>query len=402
MKKTIFSLLVLTFFYLSSYSQDVELSLVTPEPGQSFFPGTDVTIEFEILNFVVGDNSMGADDGYILFTLNSETPQELFTTNPIILSGLSLGMHIVKLQLVDNNGSTLDPDVFSEFLFFVEQPATVSISDIQIPDNINTSDASPLYHDMIEVSGIVTGVHEVQRNNRTVQNYFIQDGAGEWNGVYVYNDSYNPEVGDEVTLIATVKEYYSCTQLKDVVSFNVNSQNNVLPNPATINTTQANTENYEGVLIKIENAVCTDVNAGNGMWEITNTGEESYLVSSDYFSFTPTLNATYTITGLGQYSYGNFKLLPRDENDIMETVSVENNNYAGITLYPNPVISTLLISGIGVENVKIFNFVGKEVFNSSISGSSIQINTQEFASGTYFSEISTKSGRTVVRKFIID
>ena len=87
--------------------------------------------------------------------------------------------------------------------------------------------------------------------------YFIQDGGGARNGVYVYDNIQTEiEVGDNVTLTGTVAEYYDLTEIKDVTSLTINSSGNTVV-ATTITATEAQSEDYEGVLVTVNNLECT-------------------------------------------------------------------------------------------------------------------------------------------------
>ena len=81
-------------------------------------------------------------------------------------------------------------------------------------------DLSPYEGQTVKTYGIVTGVFS--------GSYFIQDGEGEWNGVYVYSSD-NVSVGDELELTAEVDEYYDLTELKNISSLTILSSGNPLP-----------------------------------------------------------------------------------------------------------------------------------------------------------------------------
>lgn len=71
-----------------------------------------------------------------------------------------------------------------------------------------------------------------------------------------------------------------------------------------------------------------------------------------------------------------------------------------ITLYPNPVENKLTIkhSGVSVENVSLYNVLGRLVFNAKNSDT---IDVSTFHSGVYFVKIKTKN-KEVIRKIVID
>ena len=63
--------------------------------------------------------------------------------------------------------------------------------------------SSPLLEQVVTVEGVVTAA--------TDYSYFLQDGSGPWNGVYIYDNTNLPAVGDHVILTGEVLEYYDLT-----------------------------------------------------------------------------------------------------------------------------------------------------------------------------------------------
>ena len=170
-----------------------------------------------------------------------------------------------------------------------------------------TGDASPFDGQAVTTTGIVTAV--------APQGYFIQDGTALRSGVYVYEQTNSPAVGDEVTLTGTVAEFFDLTEIVDVTSFTVNSSNNTLPNPTLLSTGDASNEDYEGMLVKIENATCTNTDIGFGEWQV-NDGSGALAIDDLMYLFSPDLDIDYGVTGILTYSFGAYKILPRSMDDV--------------------------------------------------------------------------------------
>lgn len=169
---------------------------------------------------------------------------------------------------------------------------------------------SPMNNQTVTIRGIVTA-------SKAGQGYFVQDGDSAWTGIFVYDLNRNPlpEMGDEVRLSGKVTEYYDLTEIKDVTSFEVLSKGNKIPDPIVLKTGQLG-EAYEGVLVKVENAACTQVSLGFGEWEV-NDGSGRAFVNDLYFAFNPTLGVNYDITGPLDFSFSAYKIEPRSANDIV-------------------------------------------------------------------------------------
>lgn len=136
-----------------------------------------------------------------------------------------------------------------------------------------------------------------------------------WSGLYVYNNVYQVEIGDLVEVTGVVEEYFEMTELINIVNLTIMSSNNPLPDPEVLNTGVAGAEGWESVLVRVEFAVCTQPNAGFGEYFV-NDGSGDLKCDDLLYVFVPTLGTTYNMTGPMYYSFSEFKLVPRDANDI--------------------------------------------------------------------------------------
>ncbi|MBN2364928.1 MAG: DUF4623 domain-containing protein [Calditrichaeota bacterium] len=211
---------------------------------------------------------------------------------------------ITLFQLITNNGIAA---------WNVEVPGvvipTVTIAEIQLTSD-SLAGPSPLEGDTVRTSGLVTGVGS--------QGFFLQDAPGGWNGVYVYTGSV-PTVqrGDDITIIAEVDEYYDLTELKNIVSLNINSSGNILPAAEAITTGEYPQEKYEGVLVSVSNAICTNPDLGYGEWEIDD-GTGAIRIDDLMYAFVPDSGNAYDVTGCGYFSFDDYKLAPRDSLDVID------------------------------------------------------------------------------------
>ena len=460
------------------------LTITAPSNGSTVY-NTTVSVDFNVTNFVVA-NTTG--DGYVVYDLDG-TPTNLYTTTSFDITDLTSGSHTITMSLVDNEGTALDPAVTYTVTFTVELLETVSIYNIQNTDVAGDDGTYPsLYLDQtVTTSGIVTAV---QGNS-----YYIQDGNGAWNGIYVYDNTNTPTIGDDLTIVTEVDEYYGLTELKNVSEYTVNSQGNTLPVATTLSTLAANDEQYEGVLIKVLAATCTNTDADHGRWVIDDNSGELF-VGTDMLVYTPTATYTYDVTGLGFYSYDAYKIIPRDLNDIVveanteptltitspanaSTITVSNvdvtfevlnftfgedgevkytitngttattqtspisftdledGDYtvdlelvdisgaplatpvtasvsftidlgdnvneltSNITIYPNPVVSTLNIDTENINTISIYNTLGQLVTEINVNSNNTQINVNNWSKGVYFIKLSNNENtitKTIVKQ----
>jgi len=379
------------FSYLGSHgeapSTDPSLTITAPEDGSTLYT-TTVSVSFETEYFTVGDNSSGTDDGYVVYSLDEGTETDLYSTDDFELTDLSLGEHTLEMWLVDNNGLSLDPAVTYSVTFTIDETVDATIYDIQYTtaEGDDGTYPSPAEGKAVNTSGIVTAVDEGTA-------YFIQDGAGAWNGIYVYDMNAVTE-GDEVALTGEVVEYYGLTQLTNISAFEIVSNGNTLPEATTVSTADANTEDYESVLVKVENAECTDADTENnyGMWTVDD-GSGALLIDDDLFAFVPTAGTNYNVTGVGFYSYSDSKILPRSAEDIEEATSVGEITATAVKLYPNPANDILFISSDAkLSKVEVFNLLGQSVMSKTINSKQSELNISDLDAGMYLIKVYGENG----------
>ena len=184
-------------------------------------------------------------------------------------------------------------------------PVTVSIHEIQGETAASPYDGAPVI-----THGVVTAQYALY--------FVIQDGSGPWSGLWARGSAV-PSVGDSVTVFGTVTE-----------SDGINTGNTFLvgavvqsiasaaapPGATVVTTAAAPSEAYEGVLVRVENAVCTNANMGAGVWQ-ADDGSGACAVGEFAYDSDPTLGTTYDVTGPVGYSDSFFRIEPRDAGDVV-------------------------------------------------------------------------------------
>jgi len=191
---------------------------------------------------------------------------------------------------------------------------THSISEIQ-----GQQFTSPLVGSIVTTSGIVTA-NNVTSATSGVIGYFIQDGEGPWNGIYVYDQIQAPQIGDEIIIEGEVAEFYDVTELVGISYFETVSSGNDLPSPSIVTTGElASSEAYEGCLVQIVNAMCVNPDADYG--EAIFDDGSGEVKTNDYM-FWPEegwiQDEYYSITGCIHYTFEEYKIEPRYSDDIVQ------------------------------------------------------------------------------------
>jgi hypothetical protein len=187
--------------------------------------------------------------------------------------------------------------------------------------------SSPYDGQVVSTTGVVTGNYG--------DNYFLQNGYGEWNGLFCYDPGRNPEIGDSLVLTGTIDEYYGLTEIKNVTGYYRISTGHSLPAHAIINAGDTD-EPYESVVVKVLNATCTDANfqANYGMWKV-NDGTGTLLVhNSPIFWYDPVEGDAYNIAGPLNYDFDEWKVELRSIDDVQpgeDNISPTVESVAAIT-----------------------------------------------------------------------
>lgn len=258
---------------------------------------------------------------------------------------------------------------------------TVSIYDIQF--NNNTNGASNYEGSQVYTGGIVTAV-------RDDSSFYLTSGSGAWSGVYVYSNDYLLFEGDSVVLDAEVDEYYELTELKNVTNLQVISSGNIF-SPNYCNTAAADSEEFEGCYVEVSNAICNNDNAGFGEW-IVNDGSGDLIIDDLFYAFTPILNQSYTVSGVVTFSYGAFKLLPRNGSDVAGFISVNETTENVFYMYPNPLNqSNLNITLQNNSNVSLFNLSGQLIKTYQLKSGNNSVNLDFLNKGLYMIKCNSRT-----------
>lgn len=77
------------------------------------------------------------------------------------------------------------------------------------------------------MSGIVTAVDSGQ-----YKNFYIEERpGGKWRGIFLYDNTIQPQRRDSITVTAEVYEHYVMNKLMNVSDYIVHSYDNSLPSP---------------------------------------------------------------------------------------------------------------------------------------------------------------------------
>ncbi|MEA2096434.1 MAG: T9SS type A sorting domain-containing protein [Candidatus Cloacimonadota bacterium] len=334
--------------------------VVSPNGGEQWEQGSTHPITWTSINFT---DNVKIELGMIyertreILIASTENDGEWEWDIPIDQS-ISDGYVIIISDAIDGDPSDQSNDPFSIIEPIPVTPYT--IYEIQY----SVTGPSPHVGELVETSGIVTAKFE--------NYFFIQDGVGAWNGIVIY-PLQEVVVGDEIIISGTVLEYNDKTEITDIINMTILGSAD-LPNPIVIDAaTLSSTEDYESVLTKIQNVTVSNEDLGYGNWEVEDQSGTCIIGGLGNYTYEPLLGQLiFNLTGVVDYTYGDFKLEPRDDTDIdlvgtdaEEDISTMKLNSLGN--YPNPFNPTTTIYfELNTENTEnaeliIYNLKGQKV-----------------------------------------
>jgi len=318
---------------------------------------------FDGISFTFDENFILAVGEYVVIATNPDSCMSFYGIENVVgpFSG-ALGNGGEMIQLLDASGNVVDeveyddggdwpsaPDGDGASLELIDPSFDNSLAEnwqasyqlFGTPGTVNSEPQNAVPHTIYEIqfseegpssligervltSGIVTAVFE--------NNFFIQDGTGAWNGIIV-DEFAEVNLGDEIELEATVGESNDRTNLNSVSNLNILSSTNELPLPEIISTADlASEEMYEGVLVKISNVTVTNEDLGYGEWEVDDSTGACVIDDYGTYTYIPVLDDFITsVTGVVEFSYGAYKLEPRDDLDFLfETLTYGDVDENGV------------------------------------------------------------------------
>ncbi len=191
--------------------------------------------------------------------------------------------------------------------------AEVQFSSAPGPDGTWPSDREG---ETVSITGIVTatGYHDTR--------FFIQDTVGGWSGILIWDNSIQPDPGDQLAITGEVFEYNGHTEINPVSDYQLLAAGQPLPAVADLECGQVDSEEqWEGVLARLNDVSVTQAQDAYGQWWVDD-GSGACEVDDVFFNLSgagidPQVGQNFTsITGIADYQHGNHAINPRFPEDL--------------------------------------------------------------------------------------
>ena len=240
----------------------------------------------------------------------------------------------VFYQITAGDGTNIASSVIYTYEVYPEFNGSIkSIYQLQ-----GQQSSSPYLNQYVSTTGIVTA--------NLGYKYYIQDGAGQWNGISIDDPVRNPSEGDSIIITGKVVETDGLTEISNISAYYFISTGNKIPYPVKVSTGDASEESYESVLIKVENSLCTNANywSNDYMWKVDD-GTGTLLIQNTYkFEYNPQLGESYNIKGPMNYENGKWKIDLTSRDDVSVATSIiETASISSVTVFPVPATDHLNI-----------------------------------------------------------
>ena len=366
---------------------DPTLSISNPTNNTTFYTA-QLNVTISVDNFSVAN---GEGDGHIHYSLDGGPQVMKYDTNPIALTDLSEGNHVLVVSLVDNSHNALDPAVQATLNFNVDLPVQVS--------NINALRQSNLGEAIEVVGEAFLTYKQSYRNTKVFQDatagIYVDDSDG------VITTSY--ELGDGVTgITGTLSDYNGLLQFTPLSDPGVASSSANVVDPVTLTLAQltASGENYESQLVKVEDVIISgdsgETTFINGKTYTLTNGSDTFPLRTTFYNFNgedlPTSASDFEGI-INERSGVGLHLAPRSFSDV--TLSVISFNVTQLNIYPNPTETTLNFSGLNAPvQATVFDMLGKLHLQSEVTNS---LDVSALKSGLYMIEIKNETSSKVFK-----
>lgn len=450
------------------YPGDIEVGASSPaiseirRDASEIMSGQPVGITTSIIDF---DGSV--QEAKIFYRVNGGSPDSVVMVQDAVdttrwsgtIPGITSDSSLVDyyIQSIDNEGrvATNPSNINAPEYFYLVLNRNVTIQDVQYnPFGTDVSGYNGYY---VSLNGVVTAdTTDFPGTGATALRLYMQNGSGPWSGIRIGttgamgNDVLLLDKGDDVSITGyiwdvTAAPTFNVTRIDSVNQIVVNSTGNSIPAFQDVETGtigesgngDVEKEQWESVLIRYNSITVTDENAdgdplpnfgemfvddGTGDTRVElEDGDHSYHNLSDPTRtfYVQTGSSFDAISGVLYYSFGDYKLVPRNDDDLvgfMEPTDVDDvvelpTEYSISQNYPNPFNPSTTIEyslpEAGNVTLYVYNLLGQRVKTvldntpQSAGTHRVVFSAQEFPSGIYFYSFSANDFMQVKKMILM-
>jgi hypothetical protein len=334
--------------------------------------------------------------------------------------------------------------------FYTVRPNGATIMDIQTVLDVSNGD-SPYVGDTVTVTGIVTASYQTG----DLGYLYIQDPtANEFAGIFAEGGPtsvFALNRGDEVTVQGVVESQFGLTKLQVISATSTGNTGTITPvvldpsDPAFFGSGSDELERYEGMLVRFENPMPMGrvwVNGTLSFGEYLVGSGQNATVSArvlagrqsgtsaqssldvSYISDTARYGSGLNVTpiqvdttfnmdaleGMMYYSFSNFKLTPRNNNDFIGLVvgiePIQASNEVETAIFPNPTENRVNIQideayQFDQLRIEVLDMTGRKVVETATTLSLTSLNLNGLDKGVYLIRIMNNDENLNTSKLIL-
>ncbi len=428
------------------------------------FPVVPSSSDSVLISADITDADGTIDTVQLFWSANASTPSGSFTSvNMVNTSGNTYEYYVPAqadgslvryyIRAVDNDGSAVlfpsspSSQVDPYVNHYSVRDNGLRIFDIQYSGN--GTGESVFEGQTVTVRGFITAA----RRDCDLEYVYLQDPNDTiFAGIALIpnQDLDNVYRDQEIQVTGQVQETFGVTYLNVDSYIGLNNTQTIMPTPVDPSDPNLDMEMYEGMLISYQNpnggqVYVSDENAGFGEYRIatdpsfgssqssrvlagrqsgtsaTSSLYVSLISDSSYVTSGGNLMVPAVITQNGMsmdamhgvlwYSFGNYKLLPRNNFDIVNlstpldttncnvptNVSINENLIGELAVYPNPAKTTVNVVNTNGEpvNVQIIDLNGRVILETQKSQSIQVLDVNNLVPGVYILKASSQNGEFV-------
>ncbi len=441
-----------------SYAPEINHSFTNPQKREPALPSSSDQVKVRAIVKVTDPQpGVTVDTVKLLYSVNYGNFNEILMAK---VGGDTLWEGIIPAQAngslvryffkaVDSKGqsSILPGDTSQNIYFYFVKDGELRIKDLQytILRNGNTG-----FWDLrVKVRGIVTADTSdfpaeaiPNAGSKDQLRVYIQDDTSAWSGIRLYGSaSHVLKRGDSVEVIGIVRERNNVTEIV-VDSVRIIARNKPIYSPVVVKTGEVgnkpngteSSEKWESMLIEFRNVLITDIdpdrNGGTFREFVVDDGTGPCRVNDDgaykFSNYPPDTSLGFTILYVGNrisylrgifyYSFGNYKLEPRQDDDFGTITRVEvaynsevPDKFELLQNYPNPFNPSTYIEyrlpRQSYVTLKVYDVLGREIATlvdevQRAGSYRVKFENSQISSGVYFYVLRAE-GFVAVKKMML-